>query len=277
MRLRIDLTYSIKVWNLAQPSIQHAIERSHQHRSPAVDTSVEPELAFKPVVQQAPVFSTNQVHTDYVDSVRWFGDCLLTKSTKNRVAYWSPDANRYKGAPLVLREFEMRGCEIWFVRMDICVPLDLLAVGNKFGKVYLFSLSGQPHSAAVQSSSSLAGGGSKRRKGRSQSFTGGDEHSANDAPDDLQESAAIASEVESQVNPSQTQHQYSQRNVEFLPERFESAHPQKPLVVLGHPRCTSAVRQVSFSASLRHLVYGCDDGSIWCWNISVGCDPPTQL
>jgi hypothetical protein len=36
----------------------------------------------------------------------------------------------------------MQGCEIWFVRIEICVPLDLVAVGNKFGKVYIFSLSG---------------------------------------------------------------------------------------------------------------------------------------
>jgi polycomb protein EED len=106
------------------------------------------------VFQQVPIFSTNQVHTDYVDSVRWFGNCLLTKSTKNRVAYWSPDSNRYKGAPLVLREFELFGCEIWFVRMDICIPLDLLAVGNKFGKVFLFSLSGHLQSATVLPSSS---------------------------------------------------------------------------------------------------------------------------
>lgn len=45
-------------------------------------------------------------------------------------------------APLILREFLIRDCDLWFVRLDICVPLDLVAVGNRVGKVFLFSLSG---------------------------------------------------------------------------------------------------------------------------------------
>lgn len=173
----------------------------------------------------------------------------------------------------------MQGCEIWFVRMDICIPLDLLAVGNKFGKVFLFSLSGNLQSATVlpsSSTTSAAAGstvgsvsirtnlnapadGVKRRKVKS-----GEEALQDET---LNKILTVSEEDDEGEEVHTTQ---SPRNVDFiLPERFECAHPQKPLAVLSHPRCGSAVRQVSFSASLRHLVYGCDDGSIWCWDIII--------
>ena len=66
----------------------------------------------------------------------------MTKSTRNRICLWSPDAQRYKAAPLILREFALENCELWFVRMAICIPLDLLACGNRQGKVYIYSLTG---------------------------------------------------------------------------------------------------------------------------------------
>ena len=69
------------------------------------------------------------------------GNCILSKSTKNRLALWAPDSNRYTNAPLVLREFITENNDIWFLRFDLSIPLDLLAVGNKYGKVYIYNLS----------------------------------------------------------------------------------------------------------------------------------------
>jgi WD40 repeat protein len=81
---------SIKIWGLEEDRIQEAIERSyHSPRRPG-------NLPFEPVSVQIPLFSTTQVHSDYVDSVRWYGNCILSKSTKNRVALWTPDSDRYK-------------------------------------------------------------------------------------------------------------------------------------------------------------------------------------
>jgi WD40 repeat protein len=81
---------SIKIWNLEDPPVKHAISQSNlQPRRPG-------NRAFPTYTQQLPIFSTTQVHDDYVDSVRWVGNCLLSKSTKNKVSLWTPDSGRYK-------------------------------------------------------------------------------------------------------------------------------------------------------------------------------------
>ncbi len=66
------------------------IESSYQ------DPEVYGSSTFKPYIQPVPLFSTTQVHIDYIDCVRWVGNCIISKSTKNRVALWAPDSLRYK-------------------------------------------------------------------------------------------------------------------------------------------------------------------------------------
>lgn len=126
---------SIKIWNLEDPLIQNAIQTSYT--TPRLNNN----LPMKPHVQQVPIFSTTQVHNDYVDSVCWVGNFLLSKSTKNRVALWSPDVHRYKTAPLILREFVIADSNLWYVRLDVCPILDIFGVGNKDGKVGFILLS----------------------------------------------------------------------------------------------------------------------------------------
>ena len=56
---------SIKVWNLCSNCIVNAIQKSYHHYS-----NVE-NHAFKTVIDQVPLFTTNQVHSDYVDCMRY--------------------------------------------------------------------------------------------------------------------------------------------------------------------------------------------------------------
>lgn len=79
---------SIKIWNLRDPDLQRMIEQSHQKQ--------DPDRSFPTCILQDPLYSTTSIHTDYVDSIKWVGDCLLTKSTKQRIVLWSPDSMRYK-------------------------------------------------------------------------------------------------------------------------------------------------------------------------------------
>lgn len=46
---------------------------------------------FKTVYEQMPYFSTNKVHTDYVDCVQFVGDLVLSKSITDRIVLWKPD------------------------------------------------------------------------------------------------------------------------------------------------------------------------------------------
>lgn len=81
---------SIKIWSLEDDIIKSTIDLSYKAPRRVGN------LPFEPVVIQVPLFSTTQVHNDYVDSVRWYGNCIISKSTKNRIAMWLPDADRCK-------------------------------------------------------------------------------------------------------------------------------------------------------------------------------------
>lgn len=81
---------SIKIWGLEDDRTRESIEKSYNSLQRSGN------LPFEPISVQIPLFSTTQVHNDYVDSVRWFGNCIISKSTKNRVALWAPDSDRYK-------------------------------------------------------------------------------------------------------------------------------------------------------------------------------------
>lgn len=208
---------NILLWNLMDPEVVNAADLSTKHYS-----SIERQ-AFKTIVQQIPIFSANQVHADYVDSVLWYGNCLLTKSTKNRIALWSPDNRRYKNAPLIIKEMVMRDNDIWFVRMDVSIPLNIVACGNKLGKIFIYSLS---------SNNNELESNAKRKK-----------LSQQDEDDNI--------------------------SFDFQGERMATTEPSHPLLVLSTPKCTSTIRQISFSPNSEYLISVCDDGSVFCWRVQI--------
>jgi polycomb protein EED len=82
---------SIKIWNLNDPDLTSNIEKSDK-----IDQYPDEFGRFKVVYIQIPLFSTNSIHTDYVDSIKWIGDNIISKSTNDRIVLWTPDSLRYK-------------------------------------------------------------------------------------------------------------------------------------------------------------------------------------
>jgi polycomb protein EED len=114
----------MKIWNLEEPAVRRAIELSYTH------PRREGNKAFLTITIQTPIFSTPYVHSGYLDSIRFVGNCVLSRSTSNQVCLWMPDNTRYKGAALVLRDYVARDGGIWYIRLDVCVPLNIFALGN---------------------------------------------------------------------------------------------------------------------------------------------------
>ncbi len=46
------------------------------------------------VVLRCHIRSSKQIHSNYVDCVRWLGECVLSKSVDNRVILWRPDLSK---------------------------------------------------------------------------------------------------------------------------------------------------------------------------------------
>lgn len=144
--------------------------------------------AFASVRLHFPDFSTRDVHGNYVDSVKWFGDSFLTKSCENNIIWWkASNSDSSKGFVVSkLFTFELIECNLWFMRMELDLAMKWLAVGSEKGKIFVFDL--------------------------------------------------------------------------------DTTVPTNKRSALIHLKCTSPVRQTSFSKDGKILVACCDDGSIWRWD-----------
>lgn len=89
-----------------------------------------------------PYFSTRDVHGNYVDCVKFFGDGFLSKSCESKIIYWRiVEDLRGKMTAEKLLTFDIDECEIWYVKMAIDPKMNFLAVGNQKGKINIFNIS----------------------------------------------------------------------------------------------------------------------------------------
>lgn len=123
---------SIKIWNLLDPLLCAVIKKSDEY------PNSDQNRTFKTIFIQRPLYSTTQIHRGYVDCVKWVGDGILSKSTHNRIVLWAPDSLRYRGAPLILQEYTMQHGHVWFLKMDVHVPLGVFAVGGTKGEIFIY-------------------------------------------------------------------------------------------------------------------------------------------
>ncbi|SPQ98580.1 unnamed protein product (mitochondrion) [Plasmodiophora brassicae] len=93
---------------------------------------------------QFPIFSTDRVHSNYVDNVRFFGDMILSKSVEEKIVLWVPSFERKtvnESCPVrVLQECLYSDCDIWYVRFSLDRPMRLVATGNSIGKVFIWDV-----------------------------------------------------------------------------------------------------------------------------------------
>lgn len=41
---------------------------------------------------------------------------------------------------MILQEYTLQNANLWFIKLDVCIPLGIFAVGNMKGKVFVFPL-----------------------------------------------------------------------------------------------------------------------------------------
>lgn len=100
---------------------------------------------------QEPLFSSADVHRNYVDDVAWVGDLLLSKSVHDEIVLWRPVADVARAARLgaavapasavvVLHRFRIPRASLWYVHMGLDADLSTLACGNTAGRVFVWRL-----------------------------------------------------------------------------------------------------------------------------------------
>ncbi|PFX34540.1 Polycomb protein eed-A [Stylophora pistillata] len=137
------MDHSLKIWSLQTDAVKKAIAESHLY-----DQS-KTEKAFHTVKLHYPDFTTRDIHRNYVDSVRFFGDLILSKSCENCIVCWKPQ-ERFEdifNGPFnsdrvvtVLHRFEFSQCDIWYMRFSLDYEQRLMAVGNQTGKTFVWDI-----------------------------------------------------------------------------------------------------------------------------------------
>lgn len=79
------LDSTMKIWSLDGTKIRSLIVKSY-----GGDRSKESSVEFI----QFPEFSTNLVHNNFIDSVNWYGNFILSNAVNDKVALWAPDPSR---------------------------------------------------------------------------------------------------------------------------------------------------------------------------------------
>ncbi|KAL4423581.1 hypothetical protein ABPG77_004621 [Micractinium sp. CCAP 211/92] len=136
----------IKIWSL-EP----------QERTLAASDEWQPgEQVFPATLVTVPTFSTERVHWNYVDCVRWLGDYVLSKSVDNTIAIWRPDTSTPQHARdgdvelLQAGVLQLEDCgQVWWLRFALDYWCTTLAIGTNRGKVLVFDPHAvQPHPKA---------------------------------------------------------------------------------------------------------------------------------
>jgi len=159
---------SIKIWSLEGEDIKNAITNSReggQERNTESNNYVA-NSSLRTVHQQLPIFSSSQLHSNYVDCVQFVGDLVLSKTTTNTIALWKPELKTSSHElPLIekqnniessttsistssklctnflhLFDFECSECDVWYVRFGTDPECTKLAIGNKFGDIRVFNI-----------------------------------------------------------------------------------------------------------------------------------------
>lgn len=144
------MDHSILVWDIQSPRAKLAFEAARVFKLHASDSPF-------PTVTLPPVFSTRDVHSNYIDCVRWFGDFLLSKSCENEIKVWKksqifwnlnffkcwePDLTKpgeFPSPPIqAMVSFEVFNCPNWYVRFGCDRFQKVIMIYFHYFKVSLF-------------------------------------------------------------------------------------------------------------------------------------------
>ena len=137
------IDHAVKIWDLEEETLRDAIlVKSYEH------SPVDKVRSFKTINVFSAKFSTRDVHTNYVDCVRWLGALVLSKACENAIVCWKPELSK-KGASsgigtehktTILYTYTVPDSTIWYIRFSMDMDYNILAAGNQNGNVFLYSL-----------------------------------------------------------------------------------------------------------------------------------------
>lgn len=140
------MDHSLRIWALTKPDIKRTIEESKECNAGYGG------LSFPTYKVHAADFMTRDVHANYVDSVLWFGDFILSKACGSgvQIKCWQPQlSNENRSSVNIFHEFNVDDCQFWFMRFNLNYDKSMMAIGDPHGKIILWNLD-NPHPKSIK-------------------------------------------------------------------------------------------------------------------------------
>jgi polycomb protein EED len=102
------------------------------------------ENSFKCVLKTKPFFET-LVHENYIDTVKFVGDLVLSKSTNGVILLWKPMFNDEKDHHFIIKKLFYTSSKIWYIKFHLNLAENLLFIGD-VGGMYIFDLNNHKNS-----------------------------------------------------------------------------------------------------------------------------------
>jgi len=139
--------FQIYIWNVLDSDRVHEAIIASSHVPPGSDN----RSRFNSVNERFPASKHNDVHTNKIDCVSWFGDLILSKSIYDDIRMWKPlippsrivnNRDTDTSSILEVQNFNYPGNDLYFLRFatSFTDSSSILAVGNSLGQVFVWDL-----------------------------------------------------------------------------------------------------------------------------------------
>ena len=99
---------------------------------------------FKCILKTKPFFET-LVHENYIDTVKFMGDLVLSKSTNGVILLWKPMFNDEKDHHFIIKKLLYTSSKIWYIKFHLNLAENLLFIGD-VGGINIFDLNNHKNS-----------------------------------------------------------------------------------------------------------------------------------
>ncbi|CAD6191207.1 unnamed protein product [Caenorhabditis auriculariae] len=104
----------------------------------------------EPIISHFPISMIDDLHTDYVDCIRFIGDFCLSKGSGAERICKNQDTVKWDTCALKLSEKNLPHGDVWFVKMEIDPQNKWLACGDKIGVLNFFMISAEVSRSVTQ-------------------------------------------------------------------------------------------------------------------------------
>jgi len=150
--LSCGMDHNIRVWKITK-RLEIVMRLSHSYDQNS-------SRAFPTFKLQFADYMCRDVHQNYVDCGKWFGDLILSKSCDGSLICWKGGTMDQDWDELVeldlettektiIHEFELEDCNVRYIRFSMDLFNTTLAMGNTIGKSYVYDLSADPVSSTA--------------------------------------------------------------------------------------------------------------------------------